>query len=457
MKKKSNIVQIIMAMVAIAAAILGGYIYFSPQFETNEPQIVMNNKEYWNLKDELIIDLKDQSGIKYYKVIFKDGENEKVLKSEVLPVPLKELNLRLTPPSLDLFFKSKEIEIVVTAVDNSKWNFFEGNTAETTFNVKIDTKKPIANIIANSLAIRKGGSAVAVVQVMDENLESAYISFNNDEEIFALTPFYKDNYYVSLIAWAVDIEEFEQVTLVATDKAGNITKTKIPLYIRPLNVKEDKINISEQFIKNVSASVLEQSFMQVPDDLIETFIASNKILREQNVKTIKEDSRKYMDRSAITSFDIKPFQRLDGSRTAAGFAERRHYYFNDQKIDEAWHLGVDWASVKQAPIKTTNKGRVIANKYIGIYGNALIIDHKMGLGTLYGHTSSTKVNIADEVNDGQTIANTGTSGAVLGDHLHFGVLVQGIEVNPLEWMDKNWIKTRITDILEEAKKTIEGK
>ncbi|XPV82155.1 MAG: hypothetical protein ACNI22_16655 [Halarcobacter sp.] len=42
--------------------------------------------------------------------------------------------------------------------------------------------------------------------------------------------------------------------------------------------------------------------------------------------------------------------------------------------------------------------------------------------------------------------HTGSTGAVFGDHLHFGVLVQGIEVNPLEWMDRNWIKTRITHI-----------
>lgn len=457
MKKKSNVLQIVVTVLIVGLGALGGYIYFSPLFEKNPPHITINNKTYWNLKDELKIDLKDESGVKYYKVVFKDGVNEKVLKTEVLATPLKELSLNLAPPALDLFFKSKEIEIVVTAVDSSKWNFLEGNEANVSFDMKIDTKKPTANVVANSLAIRRGGSAVAVVQVLDDNLESAYISFNNDEEIFALTPFYKDNYYVSLIAWDVEIENFEQVSLVATDKAGNMTKTKIPLYIRPLNTKIDKINISEQFIKNVSASVLEQSFMQVPDDLVGIFIASNKLLRQENVKTIKEDMRKYMDRSAITSFDIKPFLRLDGSRTAAGFAERRHYYFNGEKIDEAWHLGVDWASIKQAAIKTTNKGRVIANKYIGIYGNTLIIDHKMGLGTLYGHTSSTKVNIADEVKDGQIIASTGTSGAVLGDHLHFGVLVQGIEVNPLEWMDKNWIKTRITDILDEAKKAIDSK
>ena len=457
MRRKSNVLQIVFLVVFVGVCTLGGYVYFSPQFEKNAPKVVLKNKEYWNLKDELKLDISDESGIKYYKVVFKATDNEKVLKTEVLTETMTNLSLTLPAPALDLFFKTNEVQLIVTAVDKSQWNFFAGNEAEVTFNIKIDTKKPIANVVANSLAINKGGSALAVVHVEDEHLESAYISFNNDEEIFALTPFYKPNHYVSLIAWGVNIEKFEQVSLVATDKAGNVTKTKIPLYIRPMNEKVDKLNIDEQFIQNVSASVLEQSGMQVPNNLADVFIASNRILREQNVKTIKEESRKYMDRSMISSFEIKPFQRLENSRTAAGFAERRHYYFNNEKIDEAWHLGVDWASVKQAPIKTTNKGRVISNKYIGIYGNTLILDHKMGLGTLYGHTSSTRVNVGDDVQAGELIANTGTSGAVLGDHVHFGVLVQGIEVNPLEWMDPNWIKTRITDILAEAKKVIDAK
>ena len=45
----------------------------------------------------------------------------------------------------------------------------------------------------------------------------------------------------------------------------------------------------------------------------------------------------------------------------------------------------------------------------------------------------------------------------MGDHLHFGILVQGIEVNPLEWMDKNWIKNNITKMIDSAKKTIDSK
>lgn len=455
--KKSSFGKIV--FLAILLSILGGvgFVFVSPIFEKEAPQITFKQDIYWNLKESLDLRIDDNVGIKYYKVVFKDGTNETILKNEVLKEPLKSIDLKIVPPQLDIFFKSKEIEISVEVIDNSKWNFLEGNRAQETFKVKIDTKKPIANVVGNSLAIRKGGSAVAVVEVHDDNLDKAYISFNNDEEIFELTPFYKENYYVSLIAWPVTIDEFEQVSIIAKDKAGNITKNKIPLYIRPLKMKNDNIKISEKFIKNVSTSVLEQSSEPVPNDLEETFIAQNRLLRNKNVDIIRDDSRKYMDKSAITSFNIKPFIRLNGSRTAAGFAERRHYYHAGSKIDEAWHLGIDWASVKHATIKSTNAGRVIANKYIGIYGNTIIVDHKMGLFSLYAHTSLSKVNVGDEISANQVIAKTGTSGAVLGDHLHFGVLVQGVEVNPIEWMDRNWIKTRITDVLESAKKVIESK
>lgn len=306
------------------------------------------------------------------------------------------------------------------------------------------------------MAIRKGGSAVVVVEAHDENLKDMYVSFNNEHR-FELIPYYKEGYYVSLIAWPVSIETFDRVSLVVKDKANNTTQTKIPLFIRELKLKNDNIKISDKFINNVSALVLEQSAQAVPSELEDVFLAENRDLRAKNVKTLQDVTLKMMDKEEITQFKIKPFQRLRGSRTAAGFAERRHYFHNDKKIDEAWHLGLDWASVKKAPIRLTNDGKVIFNEYLGIYGNTIIVDHKMGLSTLYAHTSVSKVNIGDDVRDNQIIANTGATGAVLGDHLHFGVLVQGLEVNPLEWMDSNWIKTRITDILKESKKIIDSK
>ena len=456
MRSKNSIGKVISTLIVIIMVVGIGFLFVSPQFEKNKPTIEFEKDVYWNLKDSLKLTLKDDTGIKYYKVVFKDKNNEKVLNSEVLPVAQQRIDLEIKPPKLDMFFKTKEISIEIIAVDNSKWNFFDGNTADETFKIKIDTKRPVANVITNSLAIRKGGSALAVVEVSDENLKDAYISFN-DEQRFELTPFYKDGYFVSLIAWPVSFKDFNRVSLIVEDKANNITKTKIPLFIRELKVKNDDIKISDKFIKNVSVQVLEQSSQTVPNDLSQIFIKENRELRALNVKALKDITTKYMNKDKINNFSIKPFRRLKGSRTAAGYAERRHYMHNNEKIDEAWHLGLDWASVRKAPIRVYNSGKVIFNEYLGIYGNTIIVDHNMGLSTLYAHTSVSKVNVGDDVNYKQVIANTGATGAVLGDHLHFGVLVQGIEVNPLEWMDKNWIKTRITNILKESKKIIDNK
>jgi murein DD-endopeptidase MepM/ murein hydrolase activator NlpD len=108
-----------------------------------------------------------------------------------------------------------------------------------------------------------------------------------------------------------------------------------------------------------------------------------------------------------------------------------------------------------ADIKASNEGRVVFAGFNGIYGNMPLIDHGLGLYTLYGHCSTLYVHEGDETAPGDTIAKTGRTGLALGDHLHFGVLVQGIEVLPLEWMDAHWIKDNISTVMKNAKRMID--
>jgi murein DD-endopeptidase MepM/ murein hydrolase activator NlpD len=114
-------------------------------------------------------------------------------------------------------------------------------------------------------------------------------------------------------------------------------------------------------------------------------------------------------------------------------------------------MGLDLASVQQGAIKSSNAGTTVFSQPNGIYGNLPIIDHGLGLYTLYGHCSEVHVQEKDKVKAGQTIAKTGSSGYAMGDHLHFGVLVQGIEVRPEEWMDSQWIRDNITNVIDAAK------
>ncbi|MEA2049159.1 MAG: M23 family metallopeptidase [Campylobacterota bacterium] len=454
-KKKSNF-GVLFIMIFILALVAIGYIYLSPAFEQNKPNIHANSKIYWNLRSTLDIKIDDESGIKYYKVIFDDGNKKIVLNQEVLNDVQKSIDLKVNAPKLDMFYKDTDAKIYIEVVDNSKWNLLEGNKATKTIDIKVDTKQPVANVLANSRYIQRGGSGVVVVEVSDPNLKDMYVTFNGEKN-FKLMPYKKENYYVALIAWPIEFEKFKKISLVATDKANNKKITKIPFYIQKKTIKTDKIKLNEQFIKNVSASVIEQSFEQVPSKLEDIFIYSNKDLREKNIKTIEDVALKAMENKQIDSFDIKAFKRLRGSKTIAGFAERRHYYLNGSKINEAWHLGIDWASVRKAPIRVSNDGEVIFKDFLGLYGNTIIVDHGMGLASLYAHTSTQNVVLQEQVSKNHKLANTGSTGAVFGDHLHFGMLVQGVEVNPLEWMDRNWIKTRITNILKNANKQIAGK
>lgn len=451
-KAKKFLVYILVGLVVASVA----FIFFSPIFEKNAPKISIENEIYWNLQTPLKVEISDDTEIKSYEIMYKDTQNELRVETNVIKKSKGTIELEILAPKFIDAYKPENAQLNITVRDTSKWNFFLGNEVKKSVKLKIDKVRPIANVLTNSYGIARGGSAAVVVEVKDENLKDKYISFN-DVERFELIPFYKQNFYMAIIAWPIDIEEFKRVNLVAVDYAGNETKTKVPLYLKNFKPKDDELKISDEFIDKVSKNVLTKSSVNIPDDEAEVFIKTNRDLRAKNVKTIEDETRNKMSKDMVSSFSINEFKRLPSSMTFAGYGERRTYFYKGNKIDEAWHLGMDWASVKKAKVYTSNKGKVIFNDYLGIYGNTIIIDHGYGLASLYAHTSSSTVNLNDDVKAGQYIANTGSTGAVFGDHLHFGMLVQGIEVNPLEWLSKYWIRENIETIIENSKKVIDSK
>jgi len=435
--------------ILILLLIIGGigFVYFSPIFEKNPPIIKVISNGYTNLKNPVRIILEDDSGIKYYRVVVitKDGAEE--LYSLTNPSMGKKVILNVNLPKIT----DDIIKLKVVAVDTSKWNFFGGNESSKEVLLNVDTITPEIEIINNSYAIGRGGSGAIVVKVYDENLKDKYILVNGKYR-FNLTPFVKKGYYVALIAWPIEEKVFN-AELIAVDVAGNKVVEHIPYYWRSYKYSVFNITINDKFINQVAKRVLEKLALDIPNDPIQVFKKLNEKVRNMNEEEICSLTSKIYEEK-IDFFSINRFRPLPGSAVKAKFGETRKYYYDNNLISMAIHKGIDLAKIKRAKIYASNYGKVVTAKYIGIYGNTLIIYHKLGLYTLYAHNSIFKVKKGDLVKKGQVIARTGATGAVFGDHLHFGVYIQGIEVNPIEWMDPKWIKINIIDIINSSKRLI---
>ena len=95
-------------------------------------------------------------------------------------------------------------------------------------------------------------------------------------------------------------------------------------------------------------------------------------------------------------------------------------------------------------------GFIVYADELGIYGNTVMIDHGMGVVTLYGHMSTIDVNEGNIVEKGDIIGRTGETGLAAGDHLHYGIYINGVAVRPIEWWDKKWINDNVVLKINQA-------
>ena len=118
---------------------------------------------------------------------------------------------------------------------------------------------------------------------------------------------------------------------------------------------------------------------------------------------------------------IKP---LIGGRVSSGFGRR-------------WgrmHKGIDWAVPKGTAVRASCGGTVVSAGWSGGYGNCITIRHPDGKMTRYGHLSKILVSAGQKVDQNQKIALSGNTGRSTGPHVHFEILVNGTQVNPLKYL-----------------------
>ena len=99
------------------------------------------------------------------------------------------------------------------------------------------------------------------------------------------------------------------------------------------------------------------------------------------------------------------------------------------------HRGVDFAVFTGTPIKAPNRGRVVFARRLKAFGGTIVLDHGQGVQTLYFHLSKLYVKVGQDVPKGKVIGLSGDSGVSSGPHLHWGMSVHNLRVDPMQWVN----------------------
>jgi murein DD-endopeptidase MepM/ murein hydrolase activator NlpD len=241
------------------------------------------------------------------------------------------------------------------------------------------------------------------------------------------------------------------ISVFATDAAGNTASVPLDSRAFPKVFRRSRIEVPDAFLQRVVPSILENTpdfakEVADPNDLVAAFLKINGNLRRKNAETIAS----YAKQTAPQRLWDGIFQQLGNSQVEAAFADHRTYFHNGKEIDQQVHLGFDLAVTSAVSVVAANNGKVVHAGYLGIYGNCVIIDHGLGVQSLYAHLSSMEVQPGAQVSKGQQIGRSGMTGLAGGDHLHYTMLVNGQPVNAVEWWDTKWMEDRVLRKIREA-------
>jgi murein DD-endopeptidase MepM/ murein hydrolase activator NlpD len=350
--------------------------------------------------------------------------------------------------------KSGPARIVVTA---ERPVLFGMRKAKSTASrdVQVRLEKPAIAVLSTKHYINRGGSEMVVYRATPADIESGVqvgdvkypgypASGAKLEGVHIADPAVR----IAFIALRYDQDVNTPMFAYASDEAGNSARADFDRLTFPKPFKKSRIELPDAFLNRVVPAILATTTEVNPQGTnLEKFLVLNGELRRKNAEKIASFAPKSAPEILWGGAVFHPFTN---TAVESAFADARTYVYDGKEVDHQTHLGFDLARVVNSPIVAANRGKVVYAEPLGIYGNCVILDHGMGVQSLYAHLSSMGVQVGQMVEKEQELGKSGMTGLAGGDHLHFTMLVNGQMVNPVEWWDAHWIQDRILRKLREA-------
>jgi murein DD-endopeptidase MepM/ murein hydrolase activator NlpD len=435
----------LVALLLIVLVGLAGFTWYRaegelPALEAPETLIVGRNGA------QLVVRASDwDSGLRSVRAVVTSEGEEHVLIDERFPGNLLSGGVRNehdAEVSLDATQLAAVKSPAVLRIAVADWSWrggFDGNLALREVPLTIDVDPPRISVHSGLTYVRQGGSGSVAYRISEETARDG-VRVGGVEFRGYPMPGAPPNERIALFGVPIDADPNAPVRVFAEDAAGNASDAGWALVVKPHPQPTGRVRLSHSFMQTVVPRLAPQGASAKPAD---AFHDINTRLRAENEARI----RKLISGSATEPLFSGGLRQLSGSKVTSRFGERRTYLSEDQAISEAVHYGYDLASFSAAPVTAAAAGRVLYADDLGIYGNCVILDHGLGLTTLYGHLSRIDVEAGQSIAKEERLGLTGATGLAGGDHLHFAVLIGETYVDPLEWWDAKWVETHVASNL----------
>ncbi len=324
--------------------------------------------------------------------------------------------------------------------DTQAWHLFGGRRgARAEHPVTVDLTPPRVALLSTQHNLRLGGAGLALFNVDPDATE---VGMAVEHYYFPAGRGFFADPQAAFVLFAIPQDVSPQVRpmLRAVDAAGNVREVELPVRIKPREFPQRQLAIDDAFLQRKVPEILSKAGKPIPADLREGYLTVNRDVRRESEQRIAALTAKSADHPLWDG----PFRRQPNAAPMSAFADRRSYVYHGETIDHQTHLGYDLASLKRAPVEATQAGTVVFADYLGIYGDTVVIDHGLGVFSLYGHLSSIAVRQGQTVTAGEVVGQTGETGLAGGDHLHFSIMLRGTHVDPVEWWDPLWIRDHVS-------------
>jgi len=435
---------LILALIAVVG--IGGFAWY--RFESEPPGLTAPEAELVIGRAGVKVDLHASdagSGLRSLHVaVAQPGGAEQVLLDESYPGNLlsggtrseQSAALQLDPAALGAIKGPATLSISVR--DWSWRGGLAGNEARRDLPLRVDLDPPRIEVttgISGITYVRQGGSGSVAYRVSEatarDGVRVGAIEYRGFPRKGGGA-----NERIALFAVPTDVDAKSPVRVFAEDAAGNSSEAGWSVNVQPYLQPEGKVQLSESFLTQVVPRLAPQTAAGSPDS---AFQDVNTRVRAENEKRIRE----LVAGTAPESLFTGNLRQLANSKVTSRFGEKRIYMVDGRELSRAVHFGYDLASLSAAPVTAAAAGRVLFAGDLGIYGNCVVLDHGLGLASIYGHLSRIDVEPNARVEADQRLGLTGATGLAGGDHLHFATLVGNTYVDPIEWWDAKWVEDHI--------------